>query len=353
MRVIPWVTALVYSVVLLAGLYYAFAGLAADGDPLRLAGFVTGIVLLFAVERIPVRHPAVALVARLVLFAGVAALDESGLSRTLFLLVPFLAYLEIGRAAGLWLGGVSVVLLVGGYLIWVPGWYTDAIYVSDVLMLCVGLILALAMAAVATQARNTRSQLAEMSVAMERTRLARDIHDSLGHHLTAIAVQLEKSVAFRDRDPTTADKAVADARTSARRALADVRSSVHALRDDVTPFDLPQALADLAQDSSAQLTVIGVADHTSPVLTTLYRAAQESLTNVRRHAAASTVSMTLTFGRHDARLEVVDDGRGFDPAGPGGFGLRGMRERAELLGGHLDVHSRPGAGTRITVTVPA
>lgn len=350
MRVIGWVTALVYSVVLLAGLYYVIAGISPGGSPLRLAGFVAGIGLLFLIERLPARHPAALLGARLVLFVAVAALDESGLSRILFLLVPFLAYLQFGRAAGLWLGAVCLGLLIGGHLIWVPGWYTDAMYVSDVLMFCVGLVLAMAMAAVARQAQQTQARLTEMSVAMERTRLARDIHDSLGHHLTAIAVQLEKSTAFRERDPAAADQAVKDAHTSARRALADVRSSVRALRE---PFDLPTALKELADDAAAELKIIGTANAMSPALTTLYRAAQESLTNVRRHAKASAVSVTLTFSANDARLEVADDGKGFDTAQPEGFGLQGMRERAELVGGNLQVRSRPGEGTRITVTVPA
>jgi signal transduction histidine kinase len=293
----------------------------------------------------------VLLAARLVLFVAVAALDESGLSRILFLLVPFLAYLQFGQRAGLWLGGISLALLVGGYLIWVPGWYSNANYVSDVLMFCVGLVLALAMAEIATGARQTQAQLAEMSVERERARLARDIHDSLGHHLTVIAVQLAKSAAFRERDPQAADQAVADAQRSARHALADVRSSVRALRTDT--FDLPAALADLARDSAAELTVVGTVNGSRPALTTLYRAAQESLTNARRHAQASTVSMTLTFGRGDAQLEVVDDGRGFAPGEAEGFGLQGMRERAQLVGGRVEVDSRPGAGTRVTVTVPA
>ncbi|PRY37415.1 sensor histidine kinase [Umezawaea tangerina] len=348
------VSVLVYAVVLLAGLYYAVAGLSPDADPLRLAGFVAGIGVLVAVESLGGRHVVALLALRLALYVAVAALDESGLSRVLFVLVPFTAYLQLGRRVGLALGGVSLVLLLGGYLLWMPGWYTDATSVSDVLMFCVGLVLALSMAAIATREREARARATELSAAVERTRLARDIHDGLGHHLTAIAVQLEKAEAFRDLDPAAADRAVADARRSARLALRDVRSSVRAMRSDTDPFDLPSALADLVRDTGIGLTVVGehtAADRAS--LATLYRAAQESLTNARRHAHATTVSATLTFGDREARLEVVDDGRGFDPDQPEGFGLRGMRERAELVGGRVEVASRPGAGTRVTVTVPS
>jgi signal transduction histidine kinase len=354
MRVISWVTVMVYSVVLLAGLYYAVAGISPGGSNLlRLAGFVAGMALLFWIERRNTWHPARWLVARLVVYAGVAALDESGLSRVLFLLLPFVAYLELGPAAGLWLGAACLVALVGGYFIWVPGWYTDASYLSDVLMFAIGLILALTMAAVAVGAMNAQGMIVEMTAEVERTRLARDIHDSLGHDLTAIILQLETAMAFRDRDPEKADQSVAKAYACSRHALDEVRSAVRALRTD-QQFDLPKALAELAKDMSVDLKVVGMATGSGQALTTLYRAAQESVTNARRHAQASTVAMTLTFNGYDARLEIVDDGRGFDPSElTEGFGLQGMRERTELIGGQLEVHSQPGEGTRITVTVPA
>jgi hypothetical protein len=152
MRIVPWVSGAVYGIVLLAGLYYVVAGLGA-ANPLRLLGFVAGIGALFvldAVERRTSRTPVVFLVGRLVLFVAVVALDESGLSRVLFVLVPFAAYLSFGRVAGLVLGGLCLVLLVAGFAVWVPGWYRDATYVSDVLMFSMGLVLALAMADVAS-----------------------------------------------------------------------------------------------------------------------------------------------------------------------------------------------------------
>jgi signal transduction histidine kinase len=95
--------------------------------------------------------------------------------------------------------------------------------------------------------------------------------------------------------------------------------------------------------------------------TVLFRAAQEALTNVRRHSGARRVRVSVTLDDREARLVVADDGRGFDPASPAvtgglaareGFGLLGMRERAALAGGHAEVDSRPGAGTTVTVTVP-
>jgi len=351
-RIVPWVTGAVYAIVLVAGLYYALAGLG-EARPARVAGFVAGIGLLFALEQAELRLPvsrrtaAAFLAARLVLFAAVVALDESSLSRVLFVLVPFAAYLTFGRTAGLVLGGLCLAVLLAGFAVWVPGWYRDANYVSDVLMFGLGLIMAIAMADVAAREVRSAARVAELSVAAERNRLARDIHDSLGHHLTAISIQLEKAAAFTERDPAVAGQALADARASARRALEDVRTSVGTLR---TPASLRAALASL----DVPVSVSGAERDLDPAtVTALYRAAQEAVTNARRHGAAGHVAVAVTFGAADTRLEVTDDGAGFEPAGEHtGFGLLGMRERAALLGGAVDVSSEPGSGTRIAVTVP-
>jgi signal transduction histidine kinase len=346
----------VYAIVLVAGLYYVFAGLG-EARPARVAGFVAGIGLLFALEQVerrlsqplssPRRTSAGFLAARLVLFAAVVALDESSLSRVLFVLVPFAAYLTFGRTAGLVLGGLCLAVLLGGFAVWVPGWYRDANYVSDVLMFGLGLIMAIAMADVAAREVRSAARIAELSVAAERNRMARDIHDSLGHHLTAISVQLEKAAAFTNRDPAIAEQALTDARASARRALEDVRTSVGTLR---TPVSLRAALASL----DVPVSVSGAERDLDPAtVTALYRAAQEAITNARRHGRAGRVAVTVTFGAADTRLVVTDDGDGFEPAGEhAGFGLLGMRERAALLGGAVEVSSEPGAGTRVAVTVP-
>ncbi|HEV7650264.1 MAG TPA: sensor histidine kinase [Actinophytocola sp.] len=355
-RIVPWVTGAVYALVLVAGLYYALAGLG-EARPARVAGFVAGIGLLFALEQAEIRLPrslssprhtaAGFLAARLVLFTVVVALDESSLSRVLFVLVPFAAYLTFGRTAGLVLGGLCLVMLLAGFAVWVPGWYRDANYVSDVLMFGLGLVMAIAMADVAAREVRSAARVAELSVAAERNRMARDVHDSLGHHLTAISVQLEKAAAFTERDPAVAGQALADARASARRALEDVRTSVGTLR---APVSLRAALATL----DVPVSVSGTERDLDPAtVTALYRAAQEAVTNARRHGAADHVAVAVTFGAADTRLEVTDDGAGFHPAGGhAGFGLLGMRERAALLGGAVDVSSEPGAGTRVAVTVP-
>jgi signal transduction histidine kinase len=348
-RVVPWVSGAVYGIVLLAGLYYALGGLGA-ANPVRLLGFVAAIAALFVVEALDRTGPRARLIlVRLALFIVVVAFDESGLSRVLFVLVPFAAYLAFGRTVGLVLGGVCLALLVGGFAVRVPGWYRDANYVSDVLMFSMGLVLALAMAGVADRERRGAARIAELSAATERNRLARDLHDSLGHHLTAISIQLAKADAFASRNPAVAGQALADARRSVGLALDDVRASVGTLRAE--PVRLVDALAGLAD---VTLRVEGEErDLDQAAVTALHRAAQEAVTNARRHGRATLVTVTVTFGAEDTRLVVTDDGRGFAPDAPhSGFGLLGLRERAALLGGTATVDSAPGTGTRVTVTVP-
>ncbi|SDI46503.1 Signal transduction histidine kinase [Actinokineospora alba] len=352
-----WVAWLLYALVLAAGLYYAATGLGGDVQPTRLAGFVAGLAALAAVE--PLGRTASLgwtvglLTLKVGLFVLVAALDDSGLARALFVLVPFTAYLTICRRAGLLLGAVCMAALLASFSVAVPDWHTDAGRVSDVLMFGVGLVLALSMAAIAVDARRGAARMSELAAANERNRLARDIHDSLGHHLTAISVQLEKASAFRDLDPAAAERSLSDARSAVRRALDDVRLSVRTLRAD-TPFSLTTAVAELVGNApGVTLSVEGVEDGTDQATrTTLFRAAQEAITNARRHGQARAVAVSLAFDQPGTRLVVTDDGRGFDPAGAEGYGLLGMRERAALVGGRVEVSSTPGAGARIAVTVP-
>lgn len=395
-----WVPVLVYCVVLAAGLYYGAMSLGGGAGGARVTGFVVVMAVLLAVEaaewcwlaQAEPRWAVLALLAaRLGLFVAAAALDPSGESRVLFILVPFAAYFALGRAVSLALGGLCLALLIAGFTLRVPHWYAQAVYLSDVLMFSVGLVLAIAMAGIAVGEQASRirleatlrelreshdqltaysAEVAKLSAAAERNRLARDIHDSLGHHLTAIAVQLEKAEAFRDRDQTAADQAVAVARSLARQALQDVRGSVAALRGDEPPAALSAMLAGLVRQADigeprVTLTVTGdEAGVGAATRTVLFRAAQEALTNARRHSGARQVCMSVTVDDREARLVVSDDGRGFDPSpcetpagrvagdGFGGFGLLGIRERAALAGGHAEIASRPGAGTTVTVAIP-
>ncbi|MEU9288026.1 sensor histidine kinase [Streptomyces sp. NPDC048275] len=367
---VRWVAPLLYGAVLVGGLYYAAAGLGDGPGPTvwRTVGFVAAIGALFALEAAGHRRPAVRvplLLARCGLIGAVVLLDASGLSQVLVVLVPFTAYFAFGRTTALALGALCPAGLLTAYLLTAPGWYQDLEHVSDLLMLTVGLVLALSMAAVAVDEQRARLELQEsaarvaaLSAATERNRLARDIHDSLGHHLTAMSVQLEMASDFRALDPDAAQRALNEARRSVRLALGDVRQSVRALRGEAARPALSAALAGLARDGGAPprvtVEVSGDEDgYGTAELTALYRAAQEGVTNARRHALASRVTVVVRLAGDNARLVVTDDGRGFAPdAAVTGFGLVGMRERVQLVAGRVEIDSGPGAGTRLTVTVP-
>ncbi|MEU7579883.1 sensor histidine kinase [Streptomyces sp. NPDC041068] len=368
---VPWVSPLLYAAVLAGGLYYVATDLApGSGPPLwRTAGFVAGIAALFALEVVARRgvraREWLPLLVRGGLIVVVVALDVSGLAQVLFVLLPFTAYFAFGRGVALVLGVLCVAGLLTGYVLTAPRWYRDLEHVSDLLMLCVGLVLALSMAAVAVGEQQGRraleayaAQVAELSAAAERNRLARDIHDSLGHHLTAISVQLEMASEFRTLEPDSAQRAVDEARESVKRALGDVRKSVRALREETPREPLATTLADLARDGEARprvtVEVTGSEDgYGTAELTALYRAAQEALTNARRHARASRVTVTVHLTERAAHLVVGDDGLGFATDGATtGLGLLGMRERVHLVGGSVHIDSGPDAGTRLTVTVP-
>jgi signal transduction histidine kinase len=205
-----------------------------------------------------------------------------------------------------------------------------------------------------------REREKELAVSEERVRLARDIHDGLGHHLTVLNIQLQAAAKLIERDTERAAAAIATCREEAQAALDEVRRSVAAMRG--SPLDgrpLDQALAALVRDFErgsplqASFEQHGDSGTLSPATAiTLYRAAQEGLTNAQKHAAARHVAVTLAFEEARVSLRVRDDGVGAGPASDSGFGLAGLRERAEQLGGDLTTHSHPEGGFELEMVLP-
>jgi signal transduction histidine kinase len=201
------------------------------------------------------------------------------------------------------------------------------------------------------------TQAEELATTRERNRLAREIHDGVGHYLTVVKTQLDAAVALLPQQPDRAREVVATAARLSADALDDVRRSVGALRTTSATTPLPEALATLARNGqpAPEVSVEGPARTLpSSVEHALFRAAQEGITNVTRHARARTAWLRLDFrpaGR--VRLEVEDDGAGAGADARGGVGLTGLRERIELLGGTVETGPRPGGGFRLRVEVPA
>jgi signal transduction histidine kinase len=201
-------------------------------------------------------------------------------------------------------------------------------------------------------------QVEDLATIQERNRLAREIHDCLGHHLTAIHVHLEAARTFLEGQPKQALDALGKAQSLTQEGLAEVRRSVAALR--ASPLEgrsLPEALASVVDECgragiATRLTVKGSPRPLlSPAKHALFRAGQEGLTNVRKHAQASQAEITLDYDGLVVRLTVQDDGIGAADA-DGGFGLLGVRERVHLLGGRVEVDTAPGEGFMLQVEVP-
>ena len=204
--------------------------------------------------------------------------------------------------------------------------------------------------------RESRAAHAESAAAAERGRVAREMHDVLAHSLSALALQLEGTrLLARDRgaDPEVVE-AVERAHHLAAEGLSEARAAIGALRGDELPG--PERLSELAEayPGDGRLTVTGTPrELSSEARLAVYRTAQEALTNVLRHSAADRVDIELAYDDDATRLVVQDHGRAPVAVGaPGaGYGLTGMRERAELLGGRLT--AEPTAdGFRVELWLP-
>ncbi len=208
------------------------------------------------------------------------------------------------------------------------------------------------------QLRAAAAQAAELAAATERNRIARDIHDGLGHYLTVVAVQLQAARALWPTSPERAGEALGKAEELVRGALTDVRRSVGALREpDVRPL-LRSALEGLVRESGlpAVLEVSGQ-PRVLPdaVEQALFRTVQEALTNVRKHAGPARATVRLEYrDRAIVGVEVADTGRGCpsDAAGVG-YGLAGLRERLATVGGTLQAANGASGGFVVRAEVAA
>lgn len=204
------------------------------------------------------------------------------------------------------------------------------------------------------------AQAREAGIVEERQRLAGEIHDTLAQGLTGIVAQLEAAEHTRHHQDTW-PRHVAQARALARANLTEARRSVRALRpEQLEEASLPEAIGTLARTWSQGSTIAADLETTGTVVragpdteAAVFRAAQEALSNVAKHAQATKVQITLTYLGDTLLLDVADDGTGFDASATAdGYGLVGMRQRLSRVGGTLTVESSPGSGTILNASVP-
>ncbi|MDT0276863.1 sensor histidine kinase [Blastococcus goldschmidtiae] len=316
----------------------------------------------------------------LVVVIGVLAWILPELLFLLFLAFPQVWFMVAGLRSGvLWTLALGVAAALGPTVHWAQG--TEPFDLQTL----VGVAFSLAMgawvfsvlehsdqrAALIRELESTRAELAvlhhQQGMVAERERLAREVHDTLAQGYTSIVVLAQTAVAVLPGDPDAAAERLAVIEEVARENLAEARAMVAAFApvalDSATLVEALQRLAERFGRETGIVTRVDTAalGSTGTALSraeeiVLLRGAQEALANVRRHAAASAVVLRISrVGSGDGAqvsVHVEDDGVGFDPAASAGVGLAGLRDRAEEVGGAVDVRSAPGEGTRVTVRVP-
>ena len=302
-----------------------------------------------------------------------------------------LAYVTIGYALGPnWLGLiiaffnvvvsghrlVAIVGLVAGYVgsLWLPAIVgTEPAPTAAIAVGLAAWLLVLLFAADfirirrerALEAARIESEERRRRASEERLRIARDLHDALGHHLSLINVQAGVALHINEELPEQARSALGAIREASKEALAELRSVLDILRreDEQAPRSPTPSLERLdglvSQARAAGLTIsTETAGAARPlpfgVDVAAFRIVQEALTNVSRHAGSASATVRIAYGEHDLLVQIDDDGRGVTEQAKlrSGSGIRGMRERATTLGGELDAGPRPDGGFRVQARLP-
>jgi signal transduction histidine kinase len=210
------------------------------------------------------------------------------------------------------------------------------------------------------QLRRYALRVEDVATLQERNRIAREIHDSLGHSLTAFNLHIEAALRLFQSDPDEAQALLIEAKQLAQNSLQNVRQSVSDLRSSpLKGQSLQTALTELVSDfcRSTGITPDVEIELQQAISNdrqmTLYRILQEALTNISKYAQANTVKISLSSNADQVQLQISDDGRGFDPNQiTSGFGLQGMQERTQALDGNWQLKTQPHQGCQITVKIP-
>ncbi len=211
------------------------------------------------------------------------------------------------------------------------------------------------------QLESAALQSQQLAIAEERNRLARELHDALGHRLTVAIVQLEGARRLMPSQPDRAATMIEAMRGELKEGLAELRRSVATLRTPITEaLTLPKALTRLAEgfrQATGLALELSVAEPLPELPPghqhALFRAAQECLTNIQRHAGARQAWLDLKADNGAVVLTASDDGRGFAPSlALDRYGLLGLQERAQQLGGNLSLDNRPDGGAQIAMRLP-
>jgi signal transduction histidine kinase len=337
-------------------------------SPARSLGPVDWVLLVVGPMALVARrrHPVLVL---WVTFAATLTPSGTGLTHLSFLVAFFAAATAGKRHAALLALALSFV-----WVIWLaPLVYGYAVPPANDALLLAGWMLAVAIAAEATRIRAERAAATRASRQLdqrrqqseERLRIARDLHDVIGHNISLINVQASMGLDLIDSQPEQARAALSAIKSASKEALEELRTMLTPLRgDDVAPRSPAPGLDRLPElielTRAAGLTVeVDITGKAPPLPATVqlaaYRIIQESLTNVARHAGQVRVTVRVTYDDANVHVQVDDDGKA--PSGAGsatgtGSGITGMRERATALGGSLSAGSRHVGGFRVSARLP-
>jgi signal transduction histidine kinase len=204
------------------------------------------------------------------------------------------------------------------------------------------------------KAERLTKQVETLATDLERNRIARDIHDTLGHSLTSLDVQIELAQRVQSTEPARAQQAIDLAKKLSSQALDNVRQALGTMKR--SNFDLTEAIVALSEQNHPFEILVDV--HFPPLSLQssyqLYCIIQESITNIQKHSQAAQVKIESRIVDRGTILEIHDNGNGFDLDRPHpGFGLRNMKERVQCLGGEFHLTSNIGQGTQIKIFVPS
>lgn len=263
-----------------------------------------------------------------------------------------------------WGSGRQAVAGLGLILVWLPiTTAADPTGLAETFAAYAFFLFAAALGAAVRYSETIRIRDVDEAKARERQQLARELHDTVAHHVSGIAIQAQAGQAIAASQPERAVEALATIEDAATRTLTELRVIVGVLREPQDAGFAPQpGLAEVAQlatvghtPPSVKVTLAGELDDVSPAVgAAIFRLAQESITNARRHARHATrVSVVVTGDPDQVRLTVDDDGSAGSPVrAPTGYGLVGMRERATMLGGTFQAGPNSGRGWRVEAVLP-
>ncbi len=324
-------------------------------------------------KHMPVVIDGVMYITRVAIVIFLAVMDPTEISFLLVGLIPYYTYLLSGA--------IMTVLVVGaiGYLFFLEfeRFQLDLLYVVGSMMFFVmtaiitkrsekvtmhNLELMNELSETNIELKAYADEIGKLSVIEERMTLSANMHDSIGHYLTAISIQLEKALALEEISKEKSNEAILNSKDMASKALTEVRQFVGTLQEQPGTFNFKEKAQEVIrtyQNDSRMVEFHVIGDemlYPSIVRRNFFYAIQEALTNIQKHAHASHVDIMAKFDKKFAVLMVADDGMGFNMRRArnldGHYGLTNLDRRARLLGGEFSVESKVGRGTTIEIKIP-